>query len=630
MAVNPINYSYSGIPIYRDSDFDLSFSADRHGIIHTYCPIGDHKHHDRRLCISKESGFLWCFDPACCQKGILESKYLEWMKTREQNYSAAYNSKKVLDSAIDLCSPEVIKYLREQRGFSSLEAFKKLGVKEIDHYYGKDDTARSLCFLFYLGDKVVNAQYKRVDGKKDFRQDGGVRIPYNINAVIGRETVIITEGQMDTAALVSCGFDNTISVPNGSNSRMECFDEVSEYLSTAKQFIFAVDNDEAGILLRNKLYGRFGTDHECYYIDFNYHNPDDDKSKWFDAKDANECLIKGGEEAVRWCMSHPKECLDPYEVTADSVAEGIDDVFYNGLPVGEKLGLEHFDKYVSFLPGRLYVVTGTPSSGKSNVIDFWITRLAFLHGWKSTVFSPEKEPSHEHFTEFIHRIIGKPVTPAYITKKKLHDTRHKLSSMITHLEMGGDNSIDSIKDAISRQIKKRGIKVAVIDPFNFVKIEGAAWSESGAINDMLVKLKDFAKKKNILIILMAHPKKATMLQNGEYQKIRMYDISGSAAFYNVCDVGIVITRDRKHNYTEVFIEKARDEDRIGNVGTAYLWFSKETGRYADVVVNNDLLHGAQAAVEYLDMDKSDWSVAEPEQQEFNFYPDETKEDDCPF
>ena len=634
MAVKPVKYSYTGYPVYRDGDFNLNRKPNSRGIIRTECPIGDHKHHDRRLSIDINSGFLWCFDPECCQMGILESYYDKWLSEHEKKYIKAFNAKPILDEAIDICSPAVLKYLREERGFTDLSVFKKLGIKEIDHWYGKDevtgldDIGRSLCFPFYMGDKVLNIQFKRADGIKAFRHGKGVRIPYNINSLIGQDTVIITEGQMDCAALVSCGFESTISMPNGSNSLMECFDEVEQFMTSAGEFIFAVDNDTPGVMLRNKLYEKFGAKYNCYYISFKYHDRDVPEDKWFEAKDANECLKLGGVEAVKWCMAHKLECLSPHIITADSVAEKMDDIFFNGLPQGVTLGLGKFDHYVKFMTRQLYIVTGMPSSGKTNLIDFWITRLAYLHGWKSTVFSPEKDPE-AHFNEYVHRIVGRKADVQHMSYEKYTSTRCDLSKMITHMVMGRDNTIDKILDTAAQEVRKRGIKVLVIDPFNYIRLSrDTAWSESGAINDLLIQLKVFAQEHDILIILMAHPKKTMDSTDGQAVHLHMYDISGSASFYNVSDMGIIIRRERRRNYTEVCVEKAREHGRMGDEGMAYLWYSGETARYASAEVNGDIEHNIGVNVEYKTMDKSDWSSRAPEQLEMSFEP--SPEDDLPF
>jgi hypothetical protein len=53
-------------------------------------------------------------------------------------------------------------------------------------------------------------------------------------------------------------------------------------------------------------------------------------------------------------------------------------------------------------------------------------------------------------------------------------------------------------------------------------------------------LKDFGRKFDLLIIIVAHPTKAAITKNPE--ELTLYDVSDSAAFQNKSDLGVVIAR----------------------------------------------------------------------------------------
>ena len=80
------------------------------------------------------------------------------------------------------------------------------------------------------------------------------------------------------------------------------------------------------------------------------------------------------------------------------------------------------------------------------------------------------------------------------------------------------------------------------------------------------------------------------------------------------------------------MEKAREHGRLGDEGTAYLWFSKKAARYAETKITGDPNMGL--TVTESDMDYTDWSAVKPEQTEFSFLPEEeddvAPEDDLPF
>ena len=55
---------------------------------------------------------------------------------------------------------------------------------------------------------------------------------------------------------------------------------------------------------------------------------------------------------------------------------------------------------------RLAIVTGRPGSGKSEFVDYLITRLNLIHGWKSAYFTPENYPLKYHYAKLFEKYIG--------------------------------------------------------------------------------------------------------------------------------------------------------------------------------------------------------------------------------
>ena len=69
-------------------------------------------------------------------------------------------------------------------------------------------------FNYYIGDQLINIKYR--DGRKNFKlYKGAEKIFYNINSIIGYDSCIIVEGEMDVLAMHEAGVKNVISVPNG-------------------------------------------------------------------------------------------------------------------------------------------------------------------------------------------------------------------------------------------------------------------------------------------------------------------------------------------------------------------------------------------------------------------------------
>jgi twinkle protein len=88
----------------------------------------------------------------------------------------------------------------------------------------------------------------------------------------------------------------------------------------------------------------------------------------------------------------------------------------------------------------------------------------------------------------------------------------------------------------------------------------------------LHKLKLAAKRLDMLLLIVAHPTKVD-------QEPTLYDISGSAQWYNQADWGVVIHReDTAKNRITVRTAKIRRQPACGKVGCVHMSFNHA---YAD-------------------------------------------------
>ena len=90
----------------------------------------------------------------------------------------------------------------------------------------------------------------------------------------------------------------------------------------------------------------------------------------------------------------------------------------------------------------------------------------------------------------------------------------------------------------------------------------------------------FAKRLNIIVILVAHPKK--MEKKGEEWVIpSAYDINGSANFYNKADFVFAVHRNHEPNYTIIKVDKVKFNN-YGGQGTINLGYDTISGNYYDI------------------------------------------------
>ena len=67
-------------------------------------------------------------------------------------------------------------------------------------------------------------------------------------------------------------------------------------------------------------------------------------------------------------------------------------------------------------------------------------------------------------------------------------------------------------------------------------------------------------------------------KDGKIEVPTLYDISGSANFYNKTDFGITVHRDRENNTVEVHVQKVKFR-HLGECGTALFKYNLNNGRY---------------------------------------------------
>ena len=421
---------------------------------------------------------------------------------------------------------------------------------------------------FKLGE-LVNIKYR--DGAKHFKlfKDGEL-IFYNLDAAINSKEIIIVEGEMDVLALYQSGFKNCISVPNGCNEKgninMDYLDNCIDFFDEDCKFILALDNDKVGIRLRDELARRLGYEN-CSIVNFK------------DCKDANDCLIKYGIIGVTESLESKKDYPIQGVFSPLDFQDEIWDYYNNGLPKGYGIGMGEFDMFLRFQPGYLTTITGIPGHGKSEFLDFIICRLNISHDWKFALYSPENHPLQLHFSKLAEKIIGKSFEGKdRMSPIDLTSTIDYLKDSFFFVNPEDDFSLDSILLAVKSLVRKKGIKAFVIDAWNKLDHKYTT-NETQYISQQLDKITLFCEKNNVHCFLVAHPTKIQKDTNtGKYLIPNLYNISGSANFYNKTANGITVYRDYDKFTTEVYIQKVKFKN-WGEVGTVTLAWDKINGRY---------------------------------------------------
>lgn len=547
----------------------------RSGNVKVYCPQCRDQRHDKRdgsLSVDLSTGMFKCHycGFSGCAKEPDEQEKRSWME-RQPWFNAAPirktkpSYKKPTHAGSVSLSDKALAWFAG-RGISraTVEAMRITeGSEWMPQKNGKANTVQ---FNYYHNGELVNTKFRT--GDKCFKLVSGAELlPYNIDAIKGCKECIITEGEMDALSFYECGRHDVVSVPNGANANLDYLDDyIEEYFDDKDTIFIASDTDTKGVMLRDELVRRFGAE-RCRVLEYGD-----------GCKDANEHLMKYGRDSLLQCIANAPEIKIEGIFTVSDFEQSLDALFEFGMQKGVTTGHPNFDSLLSFETKRLCVVTGIPGSGKSEFIDEIAERLNMRYGWRFAYFSPENAPLAYHASKLIEKFTGKKFDKQHLTFGEYRQVKEHLETDFFFIAPNNDYRLDTILDRAKFLVRRRGIKALVIDPYNRLEDESDGQNETKYISRLLDKLTNFAQMNDVLIVLMAHPTKMPKNKDGVIEAPTLYDISGSANFFNKADFGISVHRNRAENTVEVYVQKVKFR-HLGECGTALFRYNLNNGRY---------------------------------------------------
>jgi twinkle protein len=324
--------------------------------------------------------------------------------------------------------------------------------------------------------------------------------------------------------------------------------------------------------LRDELGRRFGFD-RCLKVDC----PPD-------CKDANDVLLKYGNAKLVELIKSASEFPIEGVFGIDELYEDIKSFYYNGYPKGVKVGIPSFDEHIQFMSGQFTTVTGIPGSGKSEFVDYIMAQTAINHKWTWGVCSFENQPSSFHVTKLMEKYVGKSFAQRYnpydrMNSNEFDDAVNFVGDYFHFINVNAiDVTLQGILDKAKELVTRKGIQGLLIDPWNYVEHKSASGqTETQYVSECLTKIKAFALTHGIHILLIAHPTKLGKINN-KYEVPTLYNISGSAHFFNKTDNGITVYRDFATNKVDIHIQKVR-YSWLGKVGMCSFSYDTNTRQY---------------------------------------------------
>lgn len=239
------------------------------------------------------------------------------------------------------------------------------------------------------------------------------------------------------------------------------------------------------------------------------------------------------------------------------------------------------DKPGNFRIAKSYmmVVTGYPSSGKSELLDAILVNMFLLHGWKTLYFSPENFPIEMHICKIAEKITGKAIIE--LTQEESRAVLTKINSHYSWMDPD-EPELDAILEIATKEVKDNGLDCLVIDPWNNVDHKRGQTMVHEYLSSALAKVLRFCRKHNIFCAIVAHPKTPIPDKNGNYPEPDLYSISEGAMWRNKADYGLVVHRpDQSRNRVKTMLQK-RKFKWMGTPGTREMDYDMRTGRFKSV------------------------------------------------
>lgn len=437
---------------------------------------------------------------------------------------------------------------------------RKISRETLDALDVRQDSEGNAVFNYYdTNDVLTMVKYKpshkiQHGQAKCWCQQNSDTAPllFNMNRINVNSPLLICEGEPDCLSAVEAGFKNAVSVPLGS-SNLHWIDENLEWLDQFESIIICADNDDAGVKMQKECVPRLGS-WRTKVVDIPA-IPIGNTGRV--TKDLNEILYVCGKDKVLELI------LDAKDSPVPSVADlsDVEPTEYEDVD-GVTTGLKAIDdELMRLFFGTLTIVSGQPGSGKSslltqlacnsldNDIGTWLFSGELPNGveksWFNYIFAGPR-----NITDAISRR-GNPYKKISTTTLAEINKTYKERWHIYRDDY--DNTLDKLIASMTDTVRKYGARCLILDNFMCIDTETSE-EELRSQTDTIKKLIEFAKKYQVAVILVCHPRKMDAGTN-----VGIYDIAGTSNIVNLAHrtIGLRRVTDAERENAAKYSEKRR-------------------------------------------------------------------------
>lgn len=542
------------------------------------CPYcGGNAGKDKKtFAINKETGQFQCMRASCGAKGNMLTIHKDFNFSLGRDVDEYYSRKDRYKN--------MRKYPRPKTKAPAVEYMESRGIsRETTEAYAitvQRDHDNVLVFPFFNErGEMEFAKYRKTDfdpskdKSKEWCEANCKPILFGMDHCDPEksDTLVMTEGQIDSLSCTEAGVLNAVSVPTGKYGFTwvpHCWDFLCRY----KTLIVFGDHERDEITLLDDMKKRFpGT--------VKHVRPEDYK----DCKDANELLQKYGKQAVLDAVAHavPVENKRTKRM-ADVKRINLADLprIRSGLPVlDKKIGGIYF--------GQLVILTGERGKGKSTLGSQFIAS-AIEQGVPTWIYSGEMPDwcvrewldrqlagaeNVRHVRQPEGDVVYRVATQAGDAIERWY---YDLSYIYDNTYLDSDDD-ETLLETVENVIQQYGCKVLLLDNLMTAMGDDMSLDQYRQQTRFVAALAEMATKHQVIIFLVAHPRKAGL------QEFRNDDISGSGHIADLASVIIRYDEPRKDDDPGdriLQVTKNRLTGRVDYKGTP-LWYEESSKRISD-------------------------------------------------
>ena len=497
------------------------------------CPYCRNNTNDKdTFAISLRTGQFKCLRATCGAHGNMITLAKDFGFSLGRDVDEYYNSQKryrnIHRKNKPLPTPVAITYL-EGRMISKATAERYNITCQREH-------ENVLVFPFYDENDILQfVKYRKTDFDKDkdknkeWCEANCKPILFGMNQCdMEHDTLIMTEGQIDSLSVAECGIKNAVSVPTGAKGFTwvpYCWD----FLARFKRLVIFGDHEHGHITLLDDMKSRFRHGTVLHVREEDYK----------DCKDANELLRKYGKKAVIDAVvnaipvdnPHIRKIADVRRVDMSQL-----ECFASGIPALDRITGGMFF-------GRLMLLTGERGKGKSTLgsqfgifaikagynvfyysgeltdwnVQDWFERQIAGNGYINRRISKDRGTFYSVDQQYIHRIASWYGEHAFL-----------YSNDILNDSETGEN--ETILQTMEKAITQYACKMLIVDNLMTALEDDLSSDLYRQQTAFMTQLAKMAKRYDVLILLIAHPKKE---QGNDFSND---SISGTGNITNLCDV----------------------------------------------------------------------------------------------